>query len=141
MAVLQQLVHSSETNWKTYGDVYAAYSDDLVLFNYTALAQYNERWNWFELNSRGLILNTKTGEVVALPFPKFFNWGEGGRTTTAAIQSITEKIDGSLGILYRANGEFRIATRGAFHSEQAVWATRYCTPISTSQVWKIILHC
>ena len=95
------------------------------MFNYTALAQYNERWNWFELNSRGLILDCKTGEVIALPFPKFFNWGEGGRTTIAPIQSITEKIDGSLGILYRETGAFKIATRGAFNSEQALWATAF----------------
>ncbi|MBA3873435.1 MAG: T4 RnlA family RNA ligase [Anaerolineae bacterium] len=122
---MQQLVLSSEIDWRLYGDVYAAYAGDLVLFNYTALAQYNNRWNWFELNSRGLILNHKTGEVVALPFPKFFNWGEGERTTNAPIQSITEKIDGSLGILYRFQDEFRIATRGAFNSEQAIWATDY----------------
>jgi RNA ligase len=125
MAALKALVLAGETNWKQYGEVYAAYSNDLVLFNYTALAQYSERWNWFELNSRGLILNNKTGEVVALPFPKFFNWGESGRTTNAPIQSITEKIDGSLGILYRLNNEYRIATRGAFESEQALWGTQY----------------
>ncbi|MBI1276788.1 MAG: hypothetical protein GC179_01535 [Anaerolineaceae bacterium] len=125
MTALKALVRSGETNWKQYGEVYTAYFDDLVLFNYTALAQYTERWNWFELNSRGLILNRKTGEIVALPFPKFFNWGEGGRVTNAPIQSITEKIDGSLGILYRVNDKFRIATRGAFQSEQALWATQY----------------
>ena len=59
------------------------------------------------------------------PSPSFSIGGEGGRTTDAPIQSITEKIDGSLGILYRTNGEYRVATRGAFRSEQAVWATGY----------------
>lgn len=116
---------AGESDWKVYGDVRAVIDGDLILFNYTALAQYSDRWNWFELNSRGLILDIKTGEVVALPFPKFFNWGEGEKITDAPIQSITEKIDGSLGILYRKNDEFRIATRGAFNSEQARWATEY----------------
>ena len=42
---------------------------------------------------------------MARPFDKFFNWGEGswrngGRTTTADISFVTEKYDGSLGILY-----------------------------------------
>lgn len=38
---------------------------------------------------------------------------------------VTEKIDGALGILYRdpADGEQKIATRGSFTSEEAVWAT------------------
>lgn len=125
LATLQQLVVAGETDWKPYGDVRAIYSGDLVLFNYTTSAQYAGRWNWFELNSRGLILNIKTGEIVALPFPKFFNWGEGGRTTDAPITSITEKIDGSLGILYRADNSYRIATRGMFEGEQALWATNY----------------
>jgi len=38
---------------------------------------------------------------------------------------VTEKIDGSLGILYRDTGNFRIATRGSFSSTQAQWATDY----------------
>lgn len=122
---LQTRIRAGETDWEQYGDVRTLYFEDLILFNYSAKAQYTGRWNWFELNSRGLILNATTGEVVALPFPKFFNWGELGRTTDTAIQYITEKVDGSLGILYRATGGYRIATRGAFESEQAIWATEY----------------
>src|SRR5262249_39056207 len=125
MEDLQNRVKDGETNWEQYGDVRAMYYEEFVLFNYTAKAQYAGRWNWFELNGRGLILNAKTGEVVALPFPKFFNWGENGRTTDSPIKFITEKIDGSLGMLYRANGTYRIATRGMFDSEQAIWATRF----------------
>lgn len=122
---IQNLIRAGNTDWQQYGDVRSLYFEDFVLLNYSAKAQYAGRWNWFELNSRGLILNTKTGEVVALPFPKFFNWGELDRTTDAAIHYITEKIDGSLGILYRAADGYRIATRGAFESEQALWATHY----------------
>ena len=54
---------------------------ELAIFNYTKAAQFAERWNFFERVSRGLILNAVTGEVVARSFDKFFNWGEGGRTT------------------------------------------------------------
>src|SRR5688572_4275446 len=106
---IQKLVRAGESSWEQYGDVRSLYFEDFVLFNYSAKAQYAGRWNWFELNSRGLILNATTGEVVALPFPKFFNWGELDRTTDATIQYITEKIDGSLGILYRVVDGYRIA--------------------------------
>ncbi|HRF99146.1 MAG TPA: hypothetical protein PLZ51_28235, partial [Aggregatilineales bacterium] len=33
------------------------------------------------------------------------------------------KMDGSLGILYRWQGAYYIATRGNFDSDQAIWAT------------------
>lgn len=121
---LQKLILQGETDWEQYGDVRATYKNDLVLFNYTHDAQYNCRWNWFERVSRGLILSTKSGEVVARPFDKFYNWLEGGRKVSGHIVTITTKIDGSLGILYRDNG-FKIATRGSFDGEQATWATKH----------------
>lgn len=120
---LSHLVQQGCTDWKQFGEVNATYHEGLVLFNYTALAQFQNRWNWFETHSRGLILDAESGEVVALPFPKFFNWGERGRTSSGPIVEATEKMDGSLGILYRHQGKLKIATRGSFTSEQALWAT------------------
>jgi RNA ligase len=38
---------------------------------------------------------------------------------------VTSKLDGSLGILYRRPDGFAIATRGAFASTQALWATQH----------------
>lgn len=120
---LRLLVTSGFTDWKSLGDVRSVEQDDLILFNYTNAAQFANRWNWFERQSRGLILNRETGEVVARPFPKFFNWGETNQPTASLVE-LTEKIDGSLGILYRHNGEFKIATRGSFTSDQALWPAR-----------------
>lgn len=122
MKELQAKAREGFTDWEQYGNVKAVYKDDLILFNYTAVAQWEGTWNWFERVSRGLILNT-AGEVIARPFDKFFNWGECGRKSSGHIVTVTEKIDGSLGILYRTNGEYRISTRGSFDSEQAIWAT------------------
>lgn len=99
--------------------------DDLLIFNYTTMAQYAERWNFFECVSRGLIINHQTGEIVARAFDKFFNWGEGGRTSNAPIVTIMEKVDGSLGVLYRHKGKYRIATRGTLDSVQGIWATTF----------------
>jgi RNA ligase len=65
---LQQALLSGETNWGQYGSVSTKRLGDLILFNYTAEAMMNNQWTWLETVSRGLILNAKTGEVVARPF-------------------------------------------------------------------------
>jgi len=111
-------------DWNKYGDVYTKQKGDLLLFNYTNEAQYARRWNFFERVSRGLIIDKVSGEVIARPFDKFYNWGENDRKSDAPITSIIEKLDGSLGILYH-HGSYRIATRGSFDGEQAQWATKY----------------
>jgi RNA ligase len=119
------LATSGCTDWKPYGDVVTDQNGDLVIFNYMSAAQYSAHWNFFGTVSRGLIIDRLRGEVAARPFDKFFNWGEGGRKAGGKPVSITEKVDGSLGILYRAPDGYRIATRGSFHSEQAEWATAF----------------
>lgn len=119
------LAVAGETDWKQYGDVNTQTDGDLIIFNYSQKAIYEARWNFFERVSRGLIINKRTGEIVARPFDKFYNWMEGERTSSGRIVTITEKMDGSLGILYRDNGHYGIATRGSFTSDQAIWATKF----------------
>ena len=122
---IQQLAKEGFAEWKQLGDVSVERDGDLLIFNYTAKAQYEGRWNFFERVSRGLIVHALTGEIVARAFDKFYNWLQGGEKSNGHIVSITEKMDGSLGILYRLNGEYRISTRGNFHSDQAGWATKF----------------
>ena len=95
IADIQSLVVSGFTDWKQYGEVSGDRRDDLLIFNYTNKAQFDNRWNYFERASRGLIINRVTGEIVARGFDKFFNWGQGAGTT-APILTVTEKWDGSL---------------------------------------------
>lgn len=97
----------------------------LEIFNYTEEVQYRNKWNKITLACRGLILDTVTGEIVARPWEKFFNFGQmDNRIDSNAPVEVTDKVDGSLGILYqRPDGEFAIATRGSFASEQAIHAT------------------
>jgi RNA ligase len=63
--------------------------------------------------------------VRARPFPKFFNYGtpEVGELPAEPF-TVTEKVDGSLGIFYVLQGQGCIATRGSFISEQAIEGTR-----------------
>jgi RNA ligase len=66
--------------------------------------------------------------VLARPFPKFFNYGEHvskGWAVPTGTPIVTEKLDGSLGILYVLDGRPWIATRGSFTSDQALWATQW----------------
>jgi RNA ligase len=122
---IQKLAVARFDNWSHYGHVTVRKSGQLLIFNYNTMAQYEARGNFFELVSRGLIINANTGEIVARPFDKFFNWFEGGRRAKGHMISVTEKVDGSIGILYRAAEGYRVATRGHFSSPQAEWATAY----------------
>ena len=137
----------------------------LSIYNYSRECQYNGMWDDITLNCRGLVLDLE-GNVIAKPFPKFFNYEE---HTTNEIPNenfeVYEKMDGSLGILFyyeyelsdekryniwfnnnyetgmerffdpnnlpnfddpyyeptpKIKGEWHMATRGSFTSEQAI---------------------
>lgn len=101
---------------------------NLAIYNYTPKTQYERRWNDVTRACRGLILDLGSGEVVARPFGKFFNYGEDTSTLDLDAQvTVTDKADGSLGIVYPTPGTgsgWSVATRGSFTSEQAEWATK-----------------
>lgn len=102
--------------------------ENVRIFNYTQTCQFSGEWDDVTRQCRGLIMNIATGEVLARPFPKFFNYGEHqskGWDIPKGVPCVYEKLDGSLGILYELNGKAWIATRGSFVSEQAVWATNW----------------
>ena len=102
----------------------------LDIYNYTDRAMYTPgAWESDAVRKcRGLIVNRSTGRIVARPWQKFFNHNqpEAGTLDLAAPVEVTDKLDGSLGILYLdVNGTPKVATRGSFHSDQAVWATTW----------------
>jgi len=97
---------------------------DLVLYNYTDQCTFERAWNEITRISRGIIFEKSTGKLVACAMSKFFNLGEMSETSLSNLPDepyvVTEKMDGSLGIIYNYKNEWRVATRGAFSSEQAV---------------------
>jgi RNA ligase len=100
---------------------------DYWIYNYTPVAQNQQVWNPATLACRGLILDMDDN-VIARPFPKFFNADLNDLTDKMNDQSwlVQEKMDGSLGISYRTpSGRLQIATRGSFTSEQALWANQW----------------
>lgn len=106
--------------------------EDLLIYNYTNEAAYDSEWNDATKLCRGLIVRQGVGwdgEVIARPFRKFFNYGEHlmGHEEIPLHESfrVTTKEDGSLGILYKLSERWRVATRGSFASDQALWATEH----------------
>lgn len=98
--------------------------ESLFIANYTPKVQYDKLWTPLLKQCRGLIINTN-GELVAVPFPKFFNIEEhAAEEIPNEPFEVYEKMDGSLGILYWDNGIYKIATRGSFNSAQALRATK-----------------
>ena len=98
---------------------------DLFILNYTPKAQYEGLWNATTTACRGLVLDGY-GRVRARCFRKFFNYEEvrGEVESRSGMGFKTyEKVDGSLGILYWADGRPAIATRGSFSSDQALRGT------------------
>lgn len=96
---------------------------DLTIWNYSPKVQYEGLWDDITMQCRGLVTNSK-GEIVARPFKKFFNIEEGKHIPTEEFE-VFEKMDGSLGIVFKYNGEVIYTTRGSFTSDQSKWMTKY----------------
>lgn len=104
-------------------------TDDLYIYNYSQKAQFLGSWTPELKMCRGLILD-ESGNVIARPFDKFFNYeqhlGENslGDIPMCAFKAY-DKLDGSLGILYKdQSGKYCLATRGSFISDQAMVGTK-----------------
>lgn len=103
----------------------------LSIYTYTRAAQYSRTWTPATLRCRGLIADDKTGEIIAWPFPKFFNVDEHalGFEYAAPLPDepfkVYDKVDGSLGIVFHYDGRWHVASKGSFTSEQAQWAQHW----------------
>ena len=99
--------------------------DGLTMYRYTDRCMYDAAWDETTIAARGLILSHAEKRIVATPFPKFFNYGERAAPIPDLPFEATEKIDGSLIILFHHEGRWRAATRGAFDGSQALWAQAF----------------
>ncbi|MET9888239.1 T4 RnlA family RNA ligase [Streptomyces sp. NPDC006430] len=102
----------------------------LSIYTYTRTAQYERVWNRVTTRCRGLVADDTTGEIVALPLPKFFNVGEheSGQPYAPALPDepfeVYDKVDGSLAVVFHYAGSWRVASKGSFISAQATWGQR-----------------
>lgn len=117
---LQELVRQSDTHdWKQFGHVTTRHKDDMILFTYTIQAIGARRWNPFERMSRGLILQQGTGEIVARPFDKFFDYGQYGNFPdfkNAHLLMVQEKLDGSFGFFFWHDQRWQCASHKGFEA-------------------------
>lgn len=87
----------------------------LISFKYDQIDSHHHRAEKIVRECRGLILESalKTWKVVAYPFERFFNLGDGFADDidwdSAVVQ---EKLDGSLMILYFYQNEWHVASSG-----------------------------
>ncbi len=96
----------------------------LTIYNYTEVCAFAGAWTDVTLTCRGLIADA-TRRVIARPYAKFFNHDQPGAPALALHEpvTVTDKADGSLGIVYAAPDGWAVATRGSFASDQAGHAT------------------
>lgn len=104
--------------------------ENLRIYNYTEKTQYEGFWNEETLMCRGLVMDGE--RIIARPFKKFFNLEEhinAEKELPEGDFEVFEKLDGSLGIAFYYMGDWHVATRGSFSSEQAVFATNHLREI------------
>lgn len=111
------------------------------LFNYTARAQYSRAWDHETMTCRGLVIDGDH-QVVARPFPKFFNLHEHASPDLPDLPvepfTVAEKLDGSLIVV----GSDTVTTRGSFDSRQAGEARRMLAgrtpPLGTTWLLELV---
>jgi len=108
----------------------------LVIYCYSRKAMQDDLWDDVTTRTRGLIVESTSGRIIARPWEKFFNISTTYRPETwlsnlpTKQPTVQEKLDGSMGTYWKyeeADGVVHegIATKGSFHSEQAEWATKW----------------
>lgn len=101
--------------------------EPLVLLNYSLACRYRQVWDEVTCWCRGLVIDTRDWSLAAVPFRKFFSLEQRLETRLEMLPdepfTVFEKLDGSLGVSYRAADGVALATRGAFDSREALTGT------------------
>lgn len=114
----------------------------LMLFNYTQLAhntlhEFPDGWTDVLRLCRGIVFDSN-GKLCALPFPKFFNFGEHPETKDLPDEPFeaTVKHDGHLGIIFPYAQRLILTTRGYFDSRTSVLGNQMLNEIAAKNSWK-----
>jgi len=93
---VQQLRSNRYITERPYGDISS--------FNFTRNAFYKKVWDGMTVKARGLFINTKTNEIVARSYNKFFNVNEQEDTKIGTVKleypvNVFDKYNGFLGMI------------------------------------------
>lgn len=108
----------------TYSPTYTG--EPLVILNYHQID--SPKHSPVTKECRGLVLDYHNYDIVALPFSRFFNYGEWREDINKFDWnnfSTQTKEDGSLAIVYNYKGSWRINTRGSFANAKSCEACPY----------------
>jgi RNA ligase len=113
----------------------------LVGLNYSPLAhnvlhKFPEGWTLPLRLCRGIVFNYN-GDLVALAFEKFFNYGEHPETTHLPNEPFTAtlKHDGHLGIIFWFGQKLVLTTRGSFVSPSSILGTKLLADYAKRYGW------
>lgn len=100
----------------------------LSIYCYTEETQYDKKWNNINRYCRGLVFDN-LGRCANHPFPKFFNYEELSEEEKAKfephrLQTVCAKEDGSLILVFWYIERWIISTKGSFHSDQSIIASK-----------------
>lgn len=142
--------------------VFSCEDEHFIGFKYNAPTVYSQDWDDVTLNARGITFDKKTGEIVARPFFKFFNYQELingiGEKTEILEKSeahgfhfnaglkfhVMDKLDGSLGIIFwnKYEKRWQVKTGGSFNSDQAIWAQKWFDEhVDTTCMYPNLTYC
>ena len=144
---LEKCLEYADLGWL---DKHESADGKLVGFKYSRQTVYDGAWDEITLQCRGIVFDKSTGDIIAHPFDKFFNYEEiydvttddGYMRLTKLGETLTrlghefepritknframDKLDGSLGILFYYDDKWIIKTAGSFDSDQAKWAQNW----------------
>ncbi len=111
----------------------------LIIWNYSQTTQYENYWDEITLSCRGLVTNDK-GNIVARGFNKFFNIEEGKFEPTENFE-VWEKMDGSLLLVFWYEGQWVVATRGSFTSDQSIKGIELLKKYNTDIMFRHLTFC
>jgi len=103
----------------------------LTIYCYGRKAVFDQIWDDVTTRTRGLIVDD-AGVIVARPYEKFFSLEQ--LPTSVDIHeidkkygppTITEKVNGCLGIFWKYGIHWGVASKGSFHSPHAEFATKW----------------
>lgn len=105
----------------------------LTIYCYGRKAVFDQVWDDVTTKTRGLIVDDDDN-IIARPYEKFFDITQSARyypdidwtnLDLFGEPTITEKVNGCLGIFWKYGVHWGIASKGSFHSPHAEFATKW----------------